>query len=213
MSRNRSRMHLALRGLIIVGVLVGAQLAVAPVTQAAKAPSVEEVADPSALLSSALLLCDEASGDIQIDPAFTLLPTTVTIEGTAGSDSCEGSGAAADITGATADVTGTIVGAICVPLLNTFVGTLNAGSMEVTWAGGPNPGTTTFSWTIPASIQIGPSTSVLALVGYSVAGRFHIPTAPATAVLILTLGNPSPDCPGTNSIEITDATIALLDVA
>lgn len=186
-----------MRGLITVCAVTVGQVAVADSAQA----------------DVALLVCDSATGDIDVNPPFTLLPTTVNIEGTASSDSCDGVGAAADITGATTEVTGTIVGALCVPLLNTFVGTLNAGSLHVIWEGGSSPGTSTFSWTIPASIQIGPSTSVLALVGYSVAGRFHIPAAPAEVLMILTLGNPTPACPGTNSVEVIDATVALLDVA
>lgn len=166
--------------------------------------------EPTQLLD--VVDCSDVTGDINFSPGLTVLPGIITMDGATSSDSCT---SPSGVTGYSLEFDATLIGGLCVPATGVILGTLNAGTMTVHWEGGSGASTTNFAWTVPAGLQIGPETSVIAMVGYSQSGRFHDSGTPAIAELTLTLANATPSCSlfsGPNHADFTSGSLLIADV-
>lgn len=155
--------------------------------------------------------CSDVTGEIDFSPRLTAVPGIITMAGATSSDSCNGP---SGITGYSLEFDATLIGGLCVPATGVILGTLNAGTMTVHWEGGDGASTTDFAWTVPAGLQLGPETSVIAMVGYSQSGRFHDSGTPAIAELTLTLANATPSCTllsGPNHADFTSGSLLIAD--
>lgn len=159
-----------------------------------------------------LVNCSNVTGDINFSPKLTAIPGIITMTGGTASNTCS---SPSGITGYTLDFDATLIGGLCVPATGVILGTLNAGTMTAHWQGGSGAATTNFAWTVPAGLQLGADSSVIVLVGYSQAGRFHDAGTPAIVELTLTLANATPSCSlfnGPNHADFTNGSLLIADV-
>lgn len=167
-------------------------------------------AAPSASAQVTLVNCSggSAGGTLSISPPLTTVPAVLSnLEGSYDFTSCTGT---VGVAAADDEFSGTIVAGTCVPITNTLLGTLNIGEETLTWTGGTGAPTSTVIWTVPAATQLGPSTSVIVLVGAVTSGRFYSSPVPAIITLTITVTNPTPACPGTDMAQLTDGQLTVV---